>query len=350
MKSKIWKVLAVVSVAVLVTLGACGPAAPKTEQEREAEQTHAHEEEHEHEMAELGAVSLSSGERLKVVATTNIVGDVVRNVGDDRIDLTVLMGIGVDPHTYVPTPADVVAIHDAHVVFSNGAGLEANLEQMVENAGGAAVHIHVSHGLDFRPPPGGHEREEEVAHGDAEGEHGHDDGDIDPHVWFSVPNVIHWVENITHVLSALDPSNAEAYEENAHTYIHELEELDAWIQGQISRIPEANRKLVTNHPVFGYFAGRYGLEQVGSVYPVSPSSEPSARDIAALQDAIQGYGVPAVFAESTVNSRLAEQIARDTGVKLVPLYTGSLSAPGGGAETYILLMRYDVQAIVEALK
>ena len=162
--------------------------------------------------------------------------------------------------------------------------------------------------------------------------------------------MIHWVENITHVLSALDPSNAEAYEENAHTYIHELEELDAWIQGQISRIPEANRKLVTNHPVFGYFAGRYGLEQVGSVYPVSPSSEPSARDIAALQDAIQGYGVPAVFAESTVNSRLAEQIARDTGVKLVPLYTGSLSAPGGGAETYILLMRYDVQAIVEALK
>jgi ABC-type Zn uptake system ZnuABC Zn-binding protein ZnuA len=158
------------------------------------------------------------------------------------------------------------------------------------------------------------------------------------------------VENIEHTLSTLDPSNSEIYEENAHAYIHELEELDAWIQEQIAQIPEANRTLVTNHPTFGYFADRYGLEQVGAVYPISPSSEPSAQDIAKLEDAIREYGVPAVFSESTVNPNLAEQVARDTGIKLVPLYTGSLSGPGAGAETYILLMRYDVNAIVEALK
>jgi ABC-type Zn uptake system ZnuABC Zn-binding protein ZnuA len=107
---------------------------------------------------------------------------------------------------------------------------------------------------------------------------------------------------------------------------------------------------VTNHPTFGYFADRYGLEQVGAVYAINPSSEPSAQDIAALEDAILEYGMPAIFTESIVNPSLAEQVARDTGVKLVPLYTGSLSGPGGGAETYILLMRYDVNAIVEALK
>jgi ABC-type Zn uptake system ZnuABC Zn-binding protein ZnuA len=302
-------------------------------------------------MAELESVSLAAGEKLKVVATTNIVGDIVRNVGGDRIDLTVLMGIGVDPHTYVPTPADTVAIHDAHVVLANGAGLETDLDEILENAGGDAVHIHVSDGLDFRPSPEEHDDEKAQAeHGEAEGDEGHDHGDIDPHVWFSVPNVIHWVENIEHALSALDSSNAGAYQENAHEYIHELEELDAWIQEQIAQIPEANRTLVTNHPTFGYFADRYGLEQVGAVYPINPSSEPSAQDIAALEDAILEYGVPAVFAESTVNPSLAEQVARDTRVKLVPLFTGSLSGPGGGAETYILLMRYDVDAIVEALK
>lgn len=359
MKSKTWTLLALAGITLLMlaALGACGPATPEAEQEHEAGNAHEHEAGHEHEhepeVAEIEAVSLGTGEKLKVVATTNIVGDVVRNVGGEQIDLTVLMGIGVDPHTYVPTPADTAAIHDAHVVFANGAGLEANLEEMLENAGGEAAHVHVSHGLEFRAPPEGHSHEhegEQAAHSETEGEDGHDHGDVDPHVWFSVPNVIHWVENIELALSGLDPANAEVYEKNAHEYIHELEELDAWIQERVAQIPEANRKLVTNHPAFGYFADRYGLEQAGAIYPVSPSSEPSAQDIAALEDAIRKYGVPAVFAESTVNRSLAEQVARDTGVKLVPLYTGSLSAPGDGAETYILLMRYDVNAIVEALK
>jgi ABC-type Zn uptake system ZnuABC Zn-binding protein ZnuA len=180
--------------------------------------------------------------------------------------------------------------------------------------------------------------------------HSHDHGAVDPHVWFDVQNVLHWVGTIEATLSTLDPDNAEVYHENAHEYSHELEDLDAWVQKQVDQIPESNRKLVTNHPVFGYLAERYGLEQVGAVYPISPSAEPSAQDIAALVDAIRKYGVPAVFAESTVNPKLAEQVAADTGVSLVPLYTGSLGEPGSGAETYILLIRYDVEAIVDALK
>jgi ABC-type Zn uptake system ZnuABC Zn-binding protein ZnuA len=290
--------------------------------------------------APLQPISLAAGSQLRVVATTNIVGDVVSRVGGDRIELQTLMGAGVDPHSYVPTPADTAAVHDAHVIFANGLGLEAFLETMIQSAGGAGIEIHLSDGLNVRPAPGGAV--------DEEAGHSHDGGD--PHVWFDVQNVIRWSGTIRDTLSALDPANAQVYAANADTYVAELQQLDAWIVTQVATIPEANRKLVTNHPAFGYFADRYGFEQVGALYPINPSSAPSARDIAALEDTIRKHGVPAVFTESTVNPRLAEQVAQDTGIKLVQLYTGSLGAPGSGVESYIAMMRYDVTAIVEALK
>jgi ABC-type Zn uptake system ZnuABC Zn-binding protein ZnuA len=284
---------------------------------------------------------LGEAEKLKVVATTNIVADVLTNVGGDRIELDTLMDIGIDPHTYVPTPADTAAIHDAHVVFANGAGLEENLKEMFESAGGDAVQVDVSHGLELLAAQGG---ADELGH-----EHEHGEGEADPHVWFDVQNVIHWVSEIEEALSSLDPANAKYYADNAQSYIQELSALDDWVQEQVATIPQANRRLVTSHPSFAYLSNRYGLEQIGAVYPVSPSSEPSAQDIAALEDAIRAYGVPAVFTESTINPKLAAQVAADTGVELVSLYTGSLGAEGSGAETYILLMRYDITAIVDAL-
>jgi manganese/iron transport system substrate-binding protein len=291
--------------------------------------------------AALQAVALGPGEQLRVVATTNIVGDVVQRMGGDRITLTTLMRPGVDPHSYVPTPADTAAVHDAHVVFANGLNLEAFLEKMIQSAGGNAAEIHLSDGLAVRSAPGGSAAQDQA--GDS-----HEGGD--PHVWFDVQNVILWVGTIRDTLSALDPAGAQTYTANAEAYTGELQQIDTWIVDQVATIPEAHRKLVTNHPAFGYFAGRYGFEQVGAVYPISPAAEPSARDIAALEDAIREYGVPAVFTESTVNPRLAQQVAQDTGVRLVQLYTGSLGGPGSGAEMYIDMMRYDVQAIVEALK
>lgn len=291
--------------------------------------------------ADLEPIALGAGERLQVVATTNIVGDVVSQVGGDRIELIVLMDIGIDPHSYVPTPADSAAIHDAHLVFANGAGLESDLERVFESAGGQAVQVHLSDGLQHRSLEG-------VLEQDGNG-HAHEEGEIDPHLWFDVRNVIAWVDIIKQRLSALDPGSAAVYQANASSYAQELAALDAWVIEQIASIPEANRKLVTNHPSFGYFAGRYGLEQIGAVYPLSPSAEPSARDIALLEDTIREFGVQAVFAESTINPKLAEQVTADTGVRLVPLYSGSLGAPGSGAETYVLLIRYDVTAIVSAL-
>jgi len=323
------KLLSWLGVALLLgaVLGACG-SQPEPDQPQNP--------------AQLKAISLNTGQKLSVIATTNIVGDVVRQVGGDQIALTTLMGIGIDPHSYVPTPSDSAAIHDAHVVFASGAGLESGLKQTFESAGGHAVQIYLSDGLQHRLTEGTFEEEG--------AEHKHDEGEVDPHVWFDVQNVSYWVETIEQVLSAMDPANTVDYQANATAYTRELEELDAWVVEQVAAIPQANRKLVTNHPSFGYLAGRYGLQQVGAIYPVSPSAEPSARDIASLEDSIREHGVPAVFAESTVNPKLAQQIADDTGVKLVPLYSGSLGEPGSGAETYILLMRYDVSAIAGALR
>lgn len=315
---------------LLALVVACGPDTPGSDQG------------HAVEPRELTPANLAIGERLRVVATTNIVGDIVGQVGGDRISLTVLMGIGVDPHSYVPAPGDTAALHDAQLTFANGAGLEADLEEMLESVGGQGAYVEVSHGLSLLPAPTHEETEPEAE------EHGH--GDVDPHVWFSVPSVLHWVDNIEAALSARDPGNAGYYEERAQRTREELEVLDDWIQEQVAQVPQASRKLVTNHPVFGYFAQRYGFEQLAAVYPFNPSSEPSARDIARLQDAIQQYDVPAIFAESTVNPRLARQVAEDTGIQIVPLYTGSLGGPGSEAESYVEMMRYDVRAIVGALK
>jgi len=280
--------------------------------------------------ATLTPVPLASGERLRVVATTTIVGDVVAQVGGEAIELTVLLRPGVDPHTYQPRPTDLAAITEAHIVFINGLGLEAFLDETLRSVGGDRPVVSVSEGIT----PRGHPRRPDQP---------------DPHVWFDVRNVMVWVDNIEATLSALDPAHADTYAANAAAYRQRLEALDAWILEQVATVPEENRKLVTNHPAFGYFADRYGFEQVGTVYPVSPSAEPSAQDIARLEEAIRQYGVPAVFTENTVNPTLAEQVAHDTGITVVPLYTGSLGEPGSGVEDYIALMEYDVGAIVAAL-
>jgi len=280
--------------------------------------------------ATLAPVPLEPGERLRVVATTTIVGDVVARVGGDAIELTVLLQPGADPHTYQPRPSDLAAVADAHVLFVNGLGLEAFLEEMLTNVGGDRPVVSVSEGIE----PRAHPRQPEQP---------------DPHVWFDVRNVMAWVDNIEAALSALDPAHADVYAANGAAYRGQLEELDGWILAQVATVPEESRKLVTNHPAFGYFADRYGFEQVGAVYPVNPSAEPSAQDVARLEEAIRQHGVPAVFTESTVNPALAQQVAQDTGVALVPLYTGSLGEPGSGVESYIALMEYDVRAIVEAL-
>jgi manganese/iron transport system substrate-binding protein len=313
-----------------------------------AEDEDAHEADDEHGYGDvlphLDAVSLGEGERLRVVATTSIVADIVSRVGGTHIELTRLMPLGVDTHAFEPTPRDAATLADAHVIFINGADLERFLDSFLESANGVPV-VPVSAGIELLP----FELDDHDDDQQDDDDHGHE-GEGDPHVWFDPNMVLVWVHNIEEALSDLDPRHANSYAANAEAFEDELEALDAWIQDQVAAVPEERRLLVTDHALLTYFAARYGFEQVGAVIPATTTvAEPSAQELAALQDAIGQYSVPAIFVGHEVSSRVAEQIAADTGVKLVFIYTESLSDENGPAATYMDYMRYNVNAIVEGL-
>jgi ABC-type Zn uptake system ZnuABC Zn-binding protein ZnuA len=246
---------------------------------------------------------------------------------------------GIDPHSYEPTPQDLRAVAEAHVVFANGFGLELFLPDLMESSGSSAPVVAVSEGIEPL-------RVAEAGNGTARG----DVGEIDPHTWLDPMNVALWVENIAAALSALDPQNAAAYREHAGAYRVELEGLDAELRREIEEIPGADRLLVTDHDELAYFAARYGFQVVGALLPgTSTAAEPSAQEIAALEDSIRGYGVRAVFVSQVVSPGLAQRVAEDTGTALVNLHVHSLTGPEGDAPDYLSLMRYNVRAIVSAL-
>jgi manganese/iron transport system substrate-binding protein len=295
-------------------------------------------------LAACGSMPAASNQGLKVVASTTILGDVVAQVGGELIDLTVLFPPGTDPHTFEPRPQDIAAISDADVVVVCGLGLEESLEPALE-ANAKGIVIHASDGIDVLAFDGGDYK----ADAQTKDDHAHEAGD--PHVWTDPNNVLVWTDNIAAALTNADPLNAERYQANARNYINALKDLDAQIRTEVALIPTENRKLVTDHQAFGYFADQYGFEQIGAlVGSFSTNASPSAREIAALEDVIRDQRVPAVFVGKTVSPELAGQVAQDTGTKLVLIYTGSLSEPGGEADSYIKFMHYNVNAIVAALK
>lgn len=285
------------------------------------------------------------GGSLRVVATTTFVGDVVDEIGGERVDMTVLLSPGANPHSYQPTPRDIAGVTRADVVFVNGLGLELFVEDLIANAGGEAQVVHVSRGVEPRTFAGPSPEMEEKS-----GDHDHEENSPDPHVWLNPLNVVVWTENIEGALVALDPAGAEVYRENGQAYREELQSLDRWIQSQVERIPPEDRELVTDHLVFGYFADRYGFELVGAVVPApTTEAQPSGQQLAQLQDLIQEYDVQAIFVGRDFDPSLAERMAEDAGIRLVPLYFGSLTAADGPAGTYLEYMRTNVRAIVEAL-
>ena len=194
---------------------------------------------------------------------------------------------------------------------------------------------------------------EEIEHLTEEGEDEHSDhghGLEDPHFWFDPLRVKLAVNDIAARLSVLDPDRGDTYSANASAYNARLDELHAWSEQQAATVPEDRRLLVTSHDSFGYFANLYGFEVVGVVLSGTTDVEPSAGDLADLVEEVKEYGVPAVFGETTVSERLASTVASESGADLVRLYSGSLGLEGSGAETYIEMIRANVERIVEALK
>ncbi len=281
-------------------------------------------------------------ERLHVVATWSILGDLVRNVGGDRIELTTLVPAGADAHTFEPSPADGVALVEASLVFENGLGFEPWLDDMLAASGSRARRVVVTEGIDVI-------QIDDSEHADDTDSHS---SEADPHVWHDVGNAIHMVERIRDALAQADPANRVTYENNAARYLVQLRELDRFVIAEVEALPPERRKLVTTHDTFGYFARKYGFTIVDTALGVSTEeSEPSAAQIAALVEEIRAAGVPAIFAENVSSARIMEQVAGAAGVRLAPeLYTDALGEQGSPAATYIDMMRHNVTTIVTALR
>ncbi len=273
---------------------------------------------------------------LNIVAAETFLADIAQNVAGERATVKSLMPLGVDPHSFEPTPQDVATVAESNVLIVNGAGFEGFLDELLQNAGGQRTVIEASAGLTPRQPAA----TENV------------DEPLDPHFWLDPNNAIKYVENIRDALQKIDPSVAVYYGANADKYIQQLTALDQAIRTQIAAIPADRRLIVTNHESFGYFADRYGFKVIGTIIPsVSTGSAPSAQQLAHLIDTIKATGASAIFLETGTNPQLAQQIASETGIKVVTdLYSHSLSDARGSAPTYVDMIQTNVAAIVKALK
>jgi ABC-type Zn uptake system ZnuABC Zn-binding protein ZnuA len=281
----------------------------------------------------LGALPSCLGSpRPDILTTTTILADIARNVAGDQLVTESILPIGADPYSYQPGPQDTKKVNESKVLIVNGAGYERSLEPLLANAGDKKTLIEASAGLRRIPDP-------------------NNDQELDPHLWLDPSNVIVYVDNIREGLTQFNPDGADVYQANARAYITRLQELDAWINGQVAQIPPQRRVLVTSHDSVEYFAERYGFKVVGTVTGSFRSdASPSPQQTADLMDRIKLFEVPAIFLDSADNPSLAQQIASETGVKVIPdLHFESLTE-GAPAGTYIDMMRHNVARIVEALK
>jgi ABC-type Zn uptake system ZnuABC Zn-binding protein ZnuA len=300
--------------------------------------------------AGAAGVEPGSSRELKVVATTTFIGDVVREVAGDKVELVVLLQPGQNPHSYQPTPQDLVALSQADLFFVNGLGLEEFLDELLNGSDTTARVVVVSDGI---VPLLGSSEHDHPGSDQSQGSGGNRQPltpGQDPHVWFDPNNLKVWTDNIAGALSDLDPKDADFYQDNAADYRQQLQELDAWIHQEVETIPLQSRQLVTDHESLAYFAQQYGLTQVGAVIPaLTTEAETSGKQLSDLIDTIREHQVKAIFVGIDFDPSLVARVSEETGTRLVPLYFGSLS-DGDPAGTYLDFMRYDVQMIVEALR
>jgi len=274
-----------------------------------------------------------AGASADVIATTVQIGALTRAVAGDAVDVHTLLAPGVDPHDYEATADDIKRLGTANVVLRNGIGLDDFLEDAIRSSGAGSV-VTVTDGI-------------EVRHGNDADEH-----NDDPHVWQDPLNAKIMVDNIVAALSDAFPEQASTFQANGDAYNERLDAVDAEIRALIDSIPPQNRKMVTDHDAFGYFIDRYGLTFIGAIIPgVSSQGEASSRQIAELEDTIRREGVKAIFAEGSVDPKVARQVAEDTGVRIVEdLYGDSLGEPGSGADTLDGMLLANAHKIADALR
>ncbi len=269
-----------------------------------------------------------------VVATSTMITDWTAQVGGDEIQLMGILDPGDDPHIYEPVPKDGQVLEEADLIFYNGYNLEPGLIKLINAAGVDAKKFAVG---EVVPP----------SDFDYEGRR-----EPDPHIWGDAENVVKMVNAIRDQLIELSPEDRAEFTENAARLTNELQQLDAWITQQIQTIPANQRQLITTHDAFQYYAQAYGLDIAGTLIGISTEEQPSAQTVKSLSNSVKEAGVPAIFAETTINPALIKTVAQESGVKLAPqeLYSDSIGASGSEGGTYVEMMVANTRTIVEALE
>jgi len=279
-------------------------------------------------VAAVAAAGAAARDPITVVATTTQLQDLLRNVGGSHVRVVGILRPNVDPHDYEPTPSTAVALSSARLVVESGVGLDTWADQLISGSGSPAQVFVASAGLPIRrdtADPAG-----------------------DPHWWFDPALFARAAIALGHELGRVDPAHAAAYRAGAAAYAAAIRRMDAANRRLIATVPRADRKLVTNHDAFSYFAAHYGITVVGSVIQsLSSAAEPSAQEVAGLIQRIRAQHVHAVFTESSVSPALEQQIASEAGVRVYAnLYGDTLGPAGSPGATYIGMMRWDMRAMV----
>lgn len=284
--------------------------------------------------SETSGSEIPGGDALRVVATTTVLADLVQQVGGELVDVHSLVPRGGEVHTFDPSPSDATTVAEAQMLIMNGLGLDDWLGDMAADAGADAVPT-VKLAEDLQG----------VAY--LEGD-SHEADAVNPHLWLNMQYGVLYVERLADAMADADPDDADAYRANAEDYIVELQELDKWAREQMAGIPDANRKVISFHEAFPYFAETYDLEIVGTIID-APGQDPSAGEVTALIDTIRDEEAAAIFTEAQFPTTAAERISEETGLAIVgTLYNDSVGeAP---ADSYMGMMRWNVEQVVEALQ
>ena len=298
-------------------------------------------------------VAAQVGKPISVVATFSIIGDMVKRVGGDAVELTTLVGPGGDAHVYQPTPADAASLSKADVLIMNGLDFEGWIKRLIRASESKAVTTIATQGVlplkADEHEDEGHDKHDKHDDKKSEDHAGHDHGAFDPHAWQSIPNAIIYVDNITNALAKAAPVNATYFYKNRAKYVSELRALEAQIRKLIETIPPEKRTVVTSHDAFGYFAETYGLSFVAP-QGLSTESEASAQEVANLIQQIRKEKISAVFIETITDNRLLKQIASETGAAIGgTIFSDALSPAAGPASTYLKMMRHNTMTIAKAL-
>lgn len=288
-----------------------------------------------------GAATADIGDRkVKVTTSTNFITDTVRQIGGDRVEVTGLMGPGVDPHLYKASAGDVRALRDADVIFYGGLQLEGKMADLLDKLEQTQTTIPVTRDLPranlLAPPQGANEQ-------------------YDPHVWFDVKNWMVVSQTIADALEAKDPQNAAVYDRNVKRLLAELEKTDAYVAERIAEIPRARRVLVTSHDAFEYFGRAYDMD-VEAVQGISTAAEATTADVDRIAELLKQRDVKAVFVESsvprqTIDAVLAAAERKGTTAKIGgELYTDAAGSEGTPEGTYVGMVRANADKIAKALQ